>query len=178
MYAHPGKKLIFMGSEFAQWSEWNHEKSIDWHLLQYAPHQGVHQWMKDLNYLYKTETALYERDFVPEGFEWIDLNDYQQGVISFIRKSADNKSQIVAVCNFTPMPWYNYSIGVPEDGFYKEILNSDAANYGGSSQGNLGGQTASKKSFHGRPFSLSLTIPPLGILFLKRENKSIGEKKA
>jgi 1,4-alpha-glucan branching enzyme len=170
MYAHPGKKLLFMGSEFAQWSEWNHDKSIEWHLLQFAPHQGVHQWMKDLNWLYKTEPALFERDFTPDGFEWIDLNDYQQGVISFIRKSANNKSQIVAVCNFTPMTWHNYSIGVPQAGFWKEILNSDAPTYGGSGQGNLGGKEAIKQSFHGKPFSLSLTIPPLGILFLKRDS--------
>lgn len=169
MYAHPGKKLFFMGAEFAQWTEWNHDKSIDWHLLQYAPHQGMHQWVKDLNYFYKNEPALYERDFTPDGFEWIDLNDYQQGVLSFIRKSEHNKSKIVVVCNFTPMTWHNYSIGVPEDGFWKEVLNSDGANYGGASQGNLGGKEASKKSFHGRPFSLSLTIPPLGILFLKRD---------
>lgn len=171
MYAHPGKKLLFMGTEFGQWNEWNHDKSIDWHLLQYGPHQGVQQWLKDLNYLYKTEPALYERDFTPDGFEWIDLNDYQQGVISFIRKSADGKTHVVAVCNFTPMVWHNYCVGVPQGGFWKEILNSDAANYGGSGQGNLGGQEASTKSFHGRPFSLSLTIPPLGILFLKRESK-------
>lgn len=180
MYAHPGKKLLFMGCEFAQWSEWNHEKSIDWHLLQYGPHQGVHQWMKDLNYLYKTEPALYERDFIPEGFEWIDLNDYNQGVISFIRKSADYKSQIIAVCNFTPMAWNNYSIGVPEEGFWKEVLNSDSVSYGGSGHGNLGGKETSKVSFHGKPFSLSLTIPPLGILFFKRdiktESKGIGNK--
>lgn len=179
MYAHPGKKLVFMGSEFAQWTEWNHDKSIDWHLLQYGPHQGVHQWMKDLNWLYKTEPALFERDFTPEGFEWIDLNDYNQGVISFIRKSADGKSQVIAVCNFTPMTWQGYSIGVPQEGFYKEILNSDASLYGGSGQGNMGGKNTDPVSFHGRPCSLSLTIPPLGLLFLKREDKPVasGKKK-
>jgi 1,4-alpha-glucan branching enzyme len=169
MFAHPGKKLNFMGFEFAQWNEWNHDKSLDWHLLQYAPHQGIHQWVKDLNQLYRSEPALYERDFTPDGFEWIDLNDYQQGVLSFVRKSADNQSQIVVVCNFTPMTWNNYSVGMPQKGFWKEILNSDAAIYGGSSQGNLGGKETSDKSFHGRPCSLSLTIPPLGILFLKKQ---------
>lgn len=179
MYAHPGKKLVFMGSEFAQWTEWNHDKSIDWHLLQYGPHQGVHQWMKDLNWLYKTEPALFERDFTPEGFEWIDLNDYNQGVISFIRKSADGKSQVIVVCNFTPMTWQGYSIGVPQEGFYKEILNSDASLYGGSGQGNMGGKNADPVSFHGRPCSLSLTIPPLGLLFLKKEDNPVasGKKK-
>ncbi len=168
MFAHPGKKLLFMGCEFAQWDEWHHDASIDWHLLQYAPHQGIHQWVKDLNKFYRSEPALYERDFTPDGFEWIDLNDYQQGVISFIRKSADGKSQIAAVCNFTPMTWHNYNIGVPSAGVWRELLNSDAAIYGGSSQGNLGGKEAVSKSFHGRPYSLSLTIPPLGILFLKK----------
>ncbi len=168
MFGHPGKKLLFMGIEMAQWDEWRHEKSIDWHLLQFAPHQGIHQWVKDLNHLYKNEPALYERDFTPDGFEWIDLNDYQQGVISFLRKSADGKSQVAVVCNFTPMTWHDYKIGVPEAGVWRELLNSDAAVYGGSSQGNLGGKEAQAKSFHGRPYSISLTIPPLGILFLKK----------
>ena len=114
MFAHPGKKLLFMGIEMAQWAEWKHDQSIDWHLLQYGPHQGIHQWVKDLNKLYRHEPALFERDFTPDGFEWIDLNDYKQGVISFLRKSADGKSKIAAVCNFTPMTWHNYNIGVPE----------------------------------------------------------------
>ena len=167
MFAHPGKKLIFMGVEMAQWGEWKHDQSIDWHLLQYGPHQGIHQWVKDLNNLYRQEPALYQRDFTPDGFEWIDLNDYNQGVISFLRKSADGKSKIVAVCNFTPITWYDYNIGVPQQGLWRELLNSDAAIYGGSGQGNLGGRQASLKPFHGRPYSISLTIPPLGILFFK-----------
>ena len=111
---------------------------------------------------------MFERDFTPDGFEWIDLNDYQQGVISFLRKSADGKSTIAAVCNFTPMTWNDYHIGVPTSGTWREVLNSDAAIYGGSGQGNLGAKEAQPKPFHGRPFSLSLTIPPLGILFLKK----------
>ena len=168
MFAHPGKKLIFMGIEMAQWGEWKHDQSIDWHLLQYAPHQGVHQWVKDLNKLYRDEPALFQRDFTPDGFEWIDLNDYNQGVISFLRKSADGKAKIAAVCNFTPQTLHNYSIGVPELGLWRELLNSDAAVYGGSGQGNLGGKEAMAKPFHGRPYSISLTIPPLGILFLKK----------
>ncbi len=167
MFAHPGKKLIFMGIEMAQWSEWKHDQSIDWHLLQYGPHQGIHQWVKDLNKLYRNEPALFQRDFTPDGFEWIDLNDYNQGVISFLRKSADGKSKIVAVCNFTPMTWHNYTIGVPNQGLWRELINSDAAIYGGSGQGNLGGKQAEAKPFHGRPYSISLTIPPLGIIFLK-----------
>ncbi len=168
MFAHPGKKLIFMGIEMAQWGEWKHDQSIDWHLLQYGPHQGIHQWIKDLNRLYRQEPALFERDFTPDGFEWIDLNDYNQGVISFLRKSADGKSKIAAICNFTPMTWHGYNVGVPEPGLWRELLNSDAAIYGGSGQGNLGGSQAKAKPFHGRPYSISLTIPPLGIIFLKK----------
>ena len=168
MFAHPGKKLLFMGIEMAQWTEWKHDQSIDWHLLQYGPHQGIHQWIKDLNQLYQHETALFQRDFTPDGFEWIDLNDYNQGVVSFLRKSSDGKSQIAAICNFTPMTWHNYNVGVPEAGLWRELLNSDASVYGGSGQGNLGGIEAEAKPFHGRPYSISLTIPPLGILFFKK----------
>jgi len=168
MFAHPGKKLIFMGIEMAQWAEWRHDQSIDWHLLQYGPHQGIHQWVKDLNKLYREEPALFQRDFTPDGFEWIDLNDKSQGVISFLRKSADGKSKIAAVCNFTPQTLHDYHIGVPIQGLWRELLNSDAAVYGGSGQGNLGGRQSAAKPFHGRPFSISLTIPPLGILFLKK----------
>jgi len=168
MFAHPGKKLIFMGMEMAQWTEWKHDQSIDWHLLQYGPHQGIHRWVKDLNKLYREETALFERDFTPDGFEWIDLNDYKQGVISFIRKSADGKSKIVAVCNFTPQTLHDYHVGVPEQGLWRELLNSDSPIYGGSGQGNLGGVKATPQPFHGRPYSISLTIPPLGILFFKQ----------
>lgn len=170
MFAHPGKKLIFMGSEFAQVAEWSHDHSIEWHLLQYASHQGMQKWLKDLNHFYRSQPALYERDFTSDGFEWIDLSDYQNSIISFIRKSADNKDKIIIVCNFTPMTWNNYRIGVPYGGYWKEILNSDAAIYGGSNQGNGGGKEADHQSDHGRPFSLSLTIPPLGILFFKKQD--------
>ncbi|MDE1919955.1 MAG: 1,4-alpha-glucan branching protein GlgB [Candidatus Omnitrophica bacterium] len=167
MFAHPGKKLHFMGSEFAQWAEWRYEHSIEWHLLQYAPHQGIQQWVKDLNRFYRQEPALYERDFSPEGFEYVDFSDYNNSIISFIRKSADGKSRILAVCNFTPQTLKNYSIGVPQAGHWLEVLNSDAKPYGGSGQGNGGGVDAQKKPMHGKPFSLPLTIPPLGVLFLK-----------
>ncbi|MEI7998289.1 MAG: 1,4-alpha-glucan branching protein GlgB [Candidatus Omnitrophota bacterium] len=169
MFAHPGKKLNFMGTEFAQWAEWNHESSIEWHLLQYAPHKGIHSWVKDLNHFYCSEKALFERDFTPDGFEWIDLSDYQNSIISFLRKSADGKSQVLVICNFTPKMWKEYRIGVPEEGYWRELLNSDAAIYGGSNQGNGGGRKTDCKTYHGRPFSLALTIPPLGILFLKNE---------
>jgi len=168
MFAHPGKKLHFMGAEFAQWAEWNHEHSIEWHLLQYAPHQGIQKWIKDLNRFYRSERALFEKDFSPDGFEFIDFSDYQNSIISFIRKSADGLNLILAVCNFTPQTWKNYCIGVSEEGLWEEVLNSDAAVYGGSNQGNGGGQEAVPKPLHGKPFSLSLTIPPLGILFFKK----------
>ncbi len=168
MFAHPGKKLLFMGMEIAQWQEWKHEKSLDWHLLQYAPHQGVQRWVKDLNHFYKSQPALFSRDFVSEGFEWIDLNDYSQGVISFIRKPKDGGKAVVAICNFTPSTWHDYHVGVPSKGYWKEMLNSDAQIYGGSGQGNMGGVEAKPEMFHGRPYSVALTIPPLGILFLQQ----------
>lgn len=169
MFAHPGKKLHFMGAEFAQWAEWNHEQSIEWHLLQYAPHQGVQQWVKDLNHFYRNEPALFERDFTPDGFEFIDFSDYQNSIISFMRRSADGQSQVLAVCNFTPSTFKNYRIGVPEGGFWKEVLNSDAKIYGGSNQGNGGGLEAGPVPAHGKAYSLPLTIPPLGVLLFKKE---------
>lgn len=169
MYGHPGKKLLFMGGEIGQWGEWNHEKSLDWNLLQWGPHQGIQNWVKDLNKLYRKEKALSEIDFSPEGLQFIDTSDYQQGVISFIRKGRDPKEQIIVVCNFTPQTYEAYRIGVPHPGLYKELLNSDAQYYGGSSQGNQGGRNTEPIAFHGFPQSLNLTIPPLGILFLKRK---------
>ncbi|MBF0503653.1 MAG: 1,4-alpha-glucan branching protein GlgB [Candidatus Omnitrophica bacterium] len=181
MFAHPGKKLHFMGAEFAQWAEWSHEQSIEWHLLKYAPHLGIHKWVKDLNHFYRSQPALYERDFSPDGFEFIDFSDYQNSIISFIRKSADQQSLILAVCNFTPQTWKNYCIGVSEGGIWEEVLNSDATVYGGSNQGNGGGVEALAKPLHGKPYSLSLTIPPLGILFFKKNvelPKEIPEDKS
>ena len=169
MYAHPGKKLIFMGGEFAQWAEWNHEQSLDWHLAQYGRHQGVQRTVKDLNAVYKSETCLYECDFDPSGFEWIDGSDANQGILSFIRKSRVNPEPLLVVCNFTPTPQYEYKIGVSLPGFWKEIFNSDAKEYGGSGVGNLGGKYSDEISFHGRPYSLSVTIPPLACLYFKRE---------
>ena len=121
-----------------------------------------------VNHFYRSEPALFERDFTPDGFEFIDFSDYQNSIISFLRKSADKQSIVLAVCNFTPQTWKGYRIGVPEDGHWIEVLNSDASVYGGSNQGNGGGREADLKPFHGKPFSLSLTIPPLGILFFKK----------
>lgn len=167
MYGHPGKKLLFMGGEIGQWPEWNHEGSIEWHVLNYPFHRGVQKWVRDLNHFYRTEPALYELDFRMEGFEWIDFHDWENSIISFIRKGKTTSDIILVVCNFTPVPRENYLIGVPRGGFWKEMLNSDADFYGGSGIGNAGGVEAIPQSVFGRPYALSLTLPPLGVLFFK-----------
>jgi 1,4-alpha-glucan branching enzyme len=167
MYGHPGKKLLFMGGEFGQWNEWYHETSLDWHLLEYPPHQGIQNWVRDLNHFYKTEPALYELDFSIDGFQWIDFRDSEQSIISFIRKARNNDDVILVVCNFTPVPRYNYRVGVPRGGFWREALNSDSKIYGGSGHGNLGGVEATPVPSHQRYYSISLTLPPLGVLFFK-----------
>jgi 1,4-alpha-glucan branching enzyme len=169
MYGHPGKKLLFMGGELAQWREWNHDESLEWHVLQYPFHQGVQRWVKDLNYFYKTESAMYELDFSKEGFEWIDFCDWEQSIVSFTRKGKSTDDIILIVCNLTPVPKYNYRVGVPKGGFWREVLNSDANLYGGSGHGNLGGIEAAPIPSHGKYYSLSLILPPLGILFFKSE---------
>ncbi len=166
MYGHPGKKLIFMGGEFGQYNEWDHEKSLDWHLLEYTSHRGILNWVRDLNHFYKHEPALYEIDFQPEGFQWIDFRDSEQGVISFLRRSRNN-DEVLIVCNLTPVPRIKYRIGVPKDGIWAELLSSDAECYGGSGEGNCGQVSTDAISFHGYHQSLSLTLPPLGVLFLK-----------
>jgi len=172
MYGHPGKKLLFMGSEFGQWREWNHDRSLDWHLLEHAPHQGIQRWMKDLNHLYRSEPALFARDFDANGFEWADLHDWEHSIISFLRKGESSDDLMLVVCNFTPMPHTNYRVGVPRGGRWAEVLNSDATLYGGSGQGNLGGVEAAPVPVHGRYHSISLTVPPLGVLFLKATGSS------
>ena len=169
MYGHPGKKLLFMGGEFGQWKEWNHDESLEWHVLQYSSHRGIQRWVEDLNSLYKSEPALYELDFASEGFEWIDLHDWEHSIISFIRKSKKTDDIILLVCNLTPIIIRNYRVGVPRGGFWREVLNSDAEIYGGNGQGNLGGVRAASTPAHGRSYSISLTLPSLGVLFLKSE---------
>ncbi len=164
MYAQAAKKLIFMGGEIAQRAEWNHDGSVEWHLLQYAPHAGMAQWVSDLNRFYRGERAMHERDFSPDGFEWIDCNDADASVISLLRRANDGRP-VLAIFNFTPVPRPNYRVGVPVGGPWQERLNSDAPLYGGSGMGNLGGVEAGPVPHHGRPFSLSLTLPPLGALF-------------
>lgn len=168
MYGHPGKKLLFMGSEFAQINEWNWQWQIEWHLLDDEAHRGVTNFIRDLNSLYKKEKALYEVDFHWNGFEWIDFSDSEQSIISFIRKSKNNREFLIFIFNLTPVPRFNYRIGVPEEGFYKELLNSDSYIYGGSNFGNNGGVWSQNYPFHGRPHSIELTLPPLAVLILKK----------
>jgi 1,4-alpha-glucan branching enzyme len=167
MYSQPGKKLLFMGGEFGQWREWNHDESLDWHLLNYAPHSGLQKWVEDLNRLYRTEKALYELDFDPAGFRWIDCNDVENSTLSYLRLGHLPDEVILVVLNFTPVPRFNYIIGVPYGGEWKEILNSDAVDYGGTGYGNLGSVIAEPSPSHNLPFSLKLTLPPLGVLFFK-----------
>jgi len=171
MYAQPGKKLLFMGGELGQWGEWQHDGSLEWHLLQYQRHAELQRWVKDLNRLYRSEPALHEFDCDPTGFEWIDCTDTNHGVISFIRKGRSTDGMVLAVCNFTPVTHSNYRVGAPQGGFWKECLNSDAKDYGGSGQGNLGGIEAAPIPHHGRQYSLNLTLPPLAVLFLTTERR-------
>jgi 1,4-alpha-glucan branching enzyme len=168
-YGHPGKKLMFMGAEFGQWNEWYHETSLDWYLLQYPFHQGVQKWVRDLNHFYRAEPAIYELDFKQEGFEWVDFRDWEESIISFLRRGRRTDDIFLVVCNFTPVPRRNYRVGVPRGGFWKEVLNSDARIYGGSGHGNFGGVEATPVPAHGKYHSLSLTLPPLGVFFLKSE---------
>jgi len=169
MYGHPGKKLLFMGDEFGQWSEWSHDRSLDWHLLGYEPHRKLQGWVRDLNRTYSAEPALHSWDSDPRGFEWIDMGDWEQSVVSFLRKGGGET--VLVACNFTPVPRSGYRLGVPAGGYWKEVLNSDALEYGGSGQGNLGGATSTPYQFHGREHSLKLMLPPLGVLFLKSEGR-------
>ena len=168
MFGHPGKKLLFMGNDFGQWNEWNHDASLDWHLLDQDPrHRQLQRWVRDLNTLMRGERALYELDADAAGFEWIDCSDVGRSVLSFLRRSHREDDTLLFVCNFTPEPRHNYRVGAPSGGFWKEIMNSDAPLYGGSGQGNMGGIEASPLPIHGRPWSLSMTAPPLGMVVFK-----------
>lgn len=170
MYTHPGKKLIFMGGEFGQWDEWDHEKSLDWHLLGFEPHQGLLKWVRDLNHFYRNESALFEVDFEDSGFQWVDCHDSDTSVVSYLRRNRAGDSAVLTVCNTTPVPRHNYKVGVPESGFWEEALNSDGKDYGGSGQGNMGGMEAVPVAVHGHFQSLTLTLPPLSaIIFRKRK---------
>jgi 1,4-alpha-glucan branching enzyme len=165
MYASPGKKLLFMGGEFGQWGEWGHEQSLDWHLLQFPSHEGVQRWVKDLNRIYRSQPVLHMQDCEPAGFQWIDCLDYEKSIISFLRKGASPFELVLVVCNFTPLLRQNYRLGVPLYGFWTEILNSDASFYGGTGTGNFGGLETAPIPAHGHQQSLTLTLPPLGILY-------------
>ena len=166
MYTHPGTNLLFMGAEFGQSSEWNFQQSLDWHLLQYDFHSGVQKMVKDLNHIYQSYPALYEKQFSPEGFHWIDYGDSENSVLSYIRKGHDPKNDLIVVCNFTPVPREDYRIGVPKTKALKEVFNSDSKEYGGSGMGNKSLRISKKKS-HGYDQSITLTIPPLGVLILQ-----------
>ena len=167
MYAQPGKKLLFMGAEIGQWKEWSHEGSLEWDLLQYGPHAGIKNLVTDLNRLYKENKALHELDCVPHGFEWVDANDADNSVFSFVRSDKKRDQLVTVVFNCTPIPRENYRLGVERKGVWKEILNTDSEYYGGSGIGNLGGVEAESVSFHGRPWSLNIAIPPLAAVFFK-----------
>jgi 1,4-alpha-glucan branching enzyme len=168
MYAHPGKKLMFMGGEFGQWREWSHDRSLDWHLLDDDLHAGLRRYVQALNGLYVHEPALHEVDFEPSGFRWIDCHDNENSVVSFVRYARDQADFVVAVCNFTPVPRIDYRVGVPAPGYYAELVNSDSAVFGGSNLGNAGGVRAEPVAAHGFGQSLRLSVPPLGCLLLKR----------
>ncbi|MBI1354565.1 MAG: 1,4-alpha-glucan branching protein GlgB [Acidobacteria bacterium] len=172
MFGHPGKKLMFMGCEFGQRREWTHEESLDWHLLQYAPHQGLHRLVRDLNALLRSEPALYDLDSEWQGFEWIDCNDNRSNVISFLRKGNQPEDLLLFVCNFSPAVRRDYKVGAPEAGYWIEVMNTDSQIYGGTDVGNCGSVEALVGKTHGRPATLSLTLPPLGVLILKREASS------
>ena len=169
MFGHPGKKLLFMGDEFGQPSEWNHDSSLEWHLLRDPAHAGLLRWVRDLNTLYRGQPSLYERESESAGFEWVDCTDFHRSVISFLRRASDPNDMLLVACNFTPVPRQNYRVGVPSGGAWKEILNSDAPLYGGSGVGNFGGLNASPLPAHGRPFSLNMTLPPLGMVAFRPE---------
>ncbi len=178
MFTHPGKKTLFMSMEFGQWSEWNVWADLEWHLLQYDAPQKLKQFVTDLNQLYRTQPALYSQDFSFDGFEWIDCSDNRHSVVAFIRKSKDPDEFVVTVCNFTPQPHAHYRIGVPEAGFYTELFNTDARKYGGSNMGNLGGKWTDEWSYHNRPYSLDLCLPPLGVVVLKFDREKTETAKA
>ena len=171
LFAHqwtqPGKKLLFMGGEFAQRGEWRHDHSLDWHLLAYAPHQGIQNWVRDLNRIYAAEPCLHQCDTEWSGFEWVDCNDSDASVVSYLRRGTDPDSAVLVVLNFTPVPRHAYRLGVPWRGTWEELINSDAHEYGGSGQGNFGGVDTIATPQHGRPYHIEATLPPLGAVFFK-----------
>ncbi|KJS30953.1 MAG: glycogen branching protein [Desulfatitalea sp. BRH_c12] len=168
MYAQPGKKLLFMGTEFGQRQEWSHERSLDWHLLEQSGHRGIQRWLEDLNQFYRSHPAMHLRDFSSDGFAWIDCNDAPQSTLSWLRRGPGPGQEVVIVCNFTPVPRHNYRVGVPHEGVWRERLNSDARHYGGSNLGSLGELDATPVPQHGHPYSLNLLLPPLAIVLFSQ----------
>jgi len=168
MFTQPGKKLLFMGGEIAQWSEWNHDGSVDWHSLGWPEHQGVQKWVRDLNNFYRNEPSLYESDFYSEGWRWIDADDSDNSILTFMRLRRDGTSPVVVACNFTPVPRRGYRVGVPSAGHWREVLNSNAAIYGGTDEGNFGGRMSDEIACHGFDNSLLLDLPPLAVVVFKR----------
>jgi 1,4-alpha-glucan branching enzyme len=166
MWTHPGKKLLFMGCEFGQWREWNHDQQLDWYLLQYSEHKGVQKLVSDLNRLYREEPALHEQDDVPQGFQWLIGDDAINSVYAWMRWSKDGQP-ILVVANFTPVPREAYRVGVPFAGQWSEVFNSDSQIYAGSNYGNSGGATAEVTPSHGQALSLVLNLPPLAVLMLR-----------
>ena len=171
MFTHPGKKTLFMSMEYGQWSEWNVWGDLEWHLLQYEPHQKHHTFMTKLNELYRSEPALYTNDFSQDGFEWIDCNDNRHSVVSFIRRDRDSHDFVVIICNFTPQPHSHYRLGVPESGYYREIFNSDAREFGGSNMGNLGGKWTDDWAYHSQAYSIDVTLPPMAVVVFKLDRE-------
>jgi 1,4-alpha-glucan branching enzyme len=169
MFAQPGKKLMFMGCEFGQVREWAHDSSLEWHVLQYLNHNGMQKWVGELNRAYREQPGLHVLDNEASGFEWVDCNDSLTSTISLLRKSENPADSVLVVCNFTPIIREGYRVGVPTGGYWRELLNSDGKEYGGTGVGNLGGVHAESTEAHGRPYSLRLTLPPLGALFLKAQ---------
>jgi 1,4-alpha-glucan branching enzyme len=169
MWAHPGKKLLFMGGEFGQRREWTHEGELEWWVLQFEEHSGVQRWVADLNRLYRREAALHEVDFEPAGFEWMDASDHESSTLAWVRYARSGE-MVLIICNFTPVPRHGYRVGVPRAGYWRELANSDAHEYGGSGQGNMGGVSTEPVASHGRAQSLLLTLPPLAAVMLKCES--------
>jgi 1,4-alpha-glucan branching enzyme len=169
MWTHPGKKLLFMGGEFGQRREWTHEGELEWWVLQFPEHSGLQRWVADLNHLYRREAAMHEIDFDYAGFEWIDASDHEASTLAWLRRARSGEVMLI-VCNFTPVPRFNYSVGVPQPGYWRELANSDALEYGGSGVGNMGGVHSRPVPAHGRAQSLTLTLPPLATVILKWES--------
>jgi len=167
MFGHPGKKLLFMGCDFGQWNEWNHDASLQWDLLQWESHRGLQKYVSDLNRLYRREPALHEVDFDHHGFEWVDCHNYEQSTLAFLRRAKNPDDFVIVACNFTPVPRLNHRLGVPQLGWYEEILNSDSTYYGGSNVGNGPGRMAEELPWDGRPYSIPVTLPPLGVSIFK-----------